>query len=94
LPSCSPIDLKKPGNADLLRGAADVLKACDPFDAATTEKVLVEYCTGRGLKAGAINQPLRVAVTGVTKGPGVFDTLAIFGKDEVLRRIGLALAKV
>jgi nondiscriminating glutamyl-tRNA synthetase len=86
--------LKKPGNADLLRGAADVLKACDPFDAATTEQALVAYCTGLGQKAGAINQPLRVAVTGVSKGPGVFDTLAIFGKDEVLRRIGLALQRV
>ncbi len=86
--------LKKPGNTELLAGAKDVLASCEPFDAATTERALVEYCTGKGQKSGAINQPLRVAVTGVSKGPGVFETLAIFGRDEVVRRIGLALAKV
>ena len=86
--------LKKPGNADLLRGSIDILTACNPFDAATTEKALGDYCVSKGLKGGAINQPIRVAVTGVSKGPGVFETLAIFGKDEVLRRIGLALAMV
>jgi glutamyl/glutaminyl-tRNA synthetase len=35
----------------------------------------------------------RVAITGVTRGPGVFETLAIFGKQEVLRRIGVAIQK-
>ena len=64
--------LKKPGNADLLREAKTVLAACEPFDAATTEKALVEFCAGKGLKCGVINQPLRVAVTGVTKA-GVLD---------------------
>jgi len=86
--------LKKPGNADLLRGVADALAACEPFDAATTEKALVELATSRGVKPGPLNQPIRVAVTGVARGPGVFETLAIFGKAEVLRRINLAVQKV
>ena len=87
--------LKKPGNAELLSEAKAVLAACEPFDAATTEKALVEFfALEKGLKGGVINQPLRVAVTGVTKGPGVFETLAIFGKAEVLRRIDLALARM
>ncbi|HKB01126.1 MAG TPA: glutamate--tRNA ligase family protein [Gemmataceae bacterium] len=86
--------LKKPGAADLLGGAADALEKCEPFDAATTEQALVEFANSRGIKPGPLNQPLRVAVTGVTRGPGVFETLAIFGKDEVLRRIKLALARI
>jgi nondiscriminating glutamyl-tRNA synthetase len=86
--------LKKPGNADLLRGAAEALAAVEPFDAATTEKALIDFATARGIKPGPLNQPIRVAVTGVARGPGVFETLAIFGKAEVLRRIGLALQKV
>jgi nondiscriminating glutamyl-tRNA synthetase len=86
--------LKKPGNADLLRGAADALAACEPFDAATTEKALLDFANTRGIKPGPLNQPIRVAVTGVARGPGVFETLAIFGKAEVLRRINLALQKV
>jgi glutamyl-tRNA synthetase len=86
--------LRKPGNADLLREAKAALAACEPFDAPTAEKTLVEFCTAKGLKPGVINQPMRVAVTGVSKGPGVFETLAIFGKAEVLRRIDLALKLV
>lgn len=86
--------LKKPGVADQLRGLADALAAVEPFDAATAEKAILDYANARGIKAGPLNQPLRVAVTGVARGPGVFETLAIFGKAEVLRRIGLALARL
>ena len=45
----------------------------------------------RGAKAGDLVHPLRVATTGVEVGPGLFDCLAILGRDEVLRRIQLAL---
>jgi glutamyl-tRNA synthetase len=86
--------LKKPGIADLLRGAADALATCEPFDATTTEKALHDFAASRGVKPGPLNQPLRVAVTGVTRGPGVFETLALLGKDEVLRRVRLALEQV
>jgi glutamyl-tRNA synthetase len=86
--------LKKPGAADQLRAVADVLAGVEPFDAATTERALVDFANGRGIKPGPLNQPIRVAVTGVSRGPGVFETLALFGKAEVLRRIGLALRKV
>ena len=92
--ACQAVEnvLKKPGTADLLKEIAVALSACEPFDAATTEKALHVYAESKGIKAGSLNQPLRVAVTGVSKGPGVFETLSIFGKVEVLRRIGLALA--
>jgi glutamyl-tRNA synthetase len=86
--------LKKPGVADLLRGVSASLSKCEPFDAATTEKALHDFAAARGIKAGPLNQPLRVAVTGVARGPGVFETLAIFGKAEVLRRIEMALKLV
>jgi glutamyl-tRNA synthetase len=86
--------LKKPGAADLLRAFVPVLEACEPFDAATTEKAMNDFCTARGIKLGDMVHPVRVATTGVEVGFGLFDTLAILGKTEVLRRIGLALAKV
>ena len=86
--------LKKPGVGDLLRGIADALSTCEPFDAAHTEKSLHEFAAAKGVKGGSINQPIRVAVTGVSRGPGVYETLAIFGKAEVLRRINLALARI
>lgn len=86
--------LRKPGVADQLRAVADTLAAVEPFDIATTEKALIDFASARGIKPGPLNQPIRVAVTGVARGPGVFETLAIFGKAEVLRRINLALEKV
>ena len=86
--------LRKPGVSDQLRAVADVLAAVEPFDAASTETALIDFANARGIKPGPLNQPVRVAVTGVARGPGVFETLAIFGKPEVLRRIGLALQNV
>ena len=72
--------LKKPGAADLLRAFVPVLEACEPFDAATTEKAMNEFCAARGIKLGDLVHPLRVATTGVKVGFGLFDTLAILGK--------------
>ena len=86
--------LKKPGAADLLRAFAPALEACDPFDAPTTEKAMTDFCTARGLKLGDMVHPVRVAATGVEVGFGLFETLAILGKAEVLRRIKLALDRV
>ena len=86
--------LKKAGAADQLRAFVPVLEGCEPFDAPTTEKVMTEFCAARGIKLGDMVHPVRVATTGVEVGFGLFDTLAILGKAEVLRRIGLALQKV
>jgi nondiscriminating glutamyl-tRNA synthetase len=86
--------LKKPGAADLLRAFVPVLQACEPFDSATTEKAMNDFCTARGIRLGEMVHPVRVATTGVEVGFGLFETLAILGKPEVLRRIDLALQKV
>ena len=46
----------------------------------------------RGLKVGDMIHALRVSTTGVMIGPGVYDCLAILGREETLRRTDLALA--
>ena len=43
--------------------------------------------TAKGLKLGAVAQPLRAALTGRSTSPGVFDVLAVLGRDESLARI-------
>ncbi len=43
-------------------------------------------------KLGKIAQPLRIAVSGGTVSPAIFDTLAILGRDQVVRRIEHCLA--
>lgn len=47
---------------------------------------------GLGDKAGKIFQPLRVALTGLSVSPGIFDVLAILGRDRSLARIDAARA--
>ena len=44
-----------------------------------------------GAQAKAIFQPLRVALTGTTVSPGIFETVALLGRDETLARVGRAL---
>ena len=39
------------------------------------------------MKPGAVYQPIRVAITGSTVSPGIFDSLALLGRDESLNRI-------
>lgn len=83
--------LKKAGAADLLKAVAAVVDATDPFEHANLETRVKEFCEQRQVKLGDVNHVLRVAVSGVMIGPGVFEVLAILGKDEVRRRIAHAL---
>src|SRR5262249_18935261 len=82
--------LRKPGATETLGAAAAVLKTIDPFDSKTLEDKLQTFCQAQNIKPGDLNHILRVATTGVTIGPGVFECLAILGRQETLRRIDLA----
>ncbi|REK23553.1 MAG: glutamate--tRNA ligase [Planctomycetota bacterium] len=77
----------------LLRDFATRLGDVDPFDAEATEACLRAFVEERGIKIGDLVHPIRLAVTGKAKGFGLFETLAILGRDAVLRRIELALTK-
>src|SRR5690606_12133696 len=76
------------GNQDVLRDALDVLKAVEgEWNAASAEAGIRSFAEAKGLKLGAVAQPLRAALTGRTTSPGVFDVLAVLGRDESLARI-------
>lgn len=83
--------LKKPGATDLLKSFAEELAKVEPWDAPALDKCLHAFCDSRTIKSGDLVHPTRVAVTGVEVGVGLFDTLAILGREEVTRRIQLAL---
>jgi len=73
----------------VLAGALEALRAVgDPWDAHATEAAIRDFATAQGLKLGAVAQPLRAALTGRTTSPGVFDVLAVLGREESLARIG------
>jgi glutamyl-tRNA synthetase len=65
-----------------------VLAEVSPWTAETTENAIRAFAEQGSLKLGAIAQPLRVALTGRTTSPGIFDVLAVLGKDECLARLG------
>ena len=72
-----------------LRG---LLAECD-WTAEALEKLLTDYCETNELGMGKVAQPIRVAVTGTTVSPPIFDTLVLLGKDKTLARIDRCLAE-
>jgi glutamyl-tRNA synthetase len=86
--------IRAPGAADLLGKFREQLVAVEPFDAPTLEKLLHDFVAAQGIKNGQIVHPLRVAVTGKSIGPGLFDTLAILGREACLARIDAVLSRL
>ncbi len=84
----------KPGARDLLAAFRDELAKVDPFEVGPLETALKAFVEARGVKVGELIHPLRLALCGKTVGMGLYDTLAILGKDRCLKRIDLLLAKV
>ena len=62
------------------------------FDADALDKLLHDFCETEDVKIGQIIHAIRIASTGKPSGPGMFDCLAVLGKDRVLARIDRALA--
>jgi glutamyl-tRNA synthetase len=70
-----------------LQEAHDKLVALANWDAASLEAAIREVAEAGGVKLGKLAQPLRAALTGRTTSPGIFDVLALLGRDESLARI-------
>jgi glutamyl-tRNA synthetase len=71
----------------VLASSHQALAALAEWDAASLEAAIREVAEGSGVKLGKIAQPLRAALTGRTTSPGIFDVLALLGRDESLARI-------
>lgn len=63
------------------------LSALADWDALSLEAAIREVAEGSGVKLGKLAQPLRAALTGRTTSPGIFDVLALLGREESLARI-------
>jgi glutamyl-tRNA synthetase len=62
------------------------------FDQAAVQERLESVVRRREMKPREVYQPLRVALTGATVSPGMFESVALLGREETLRRIDRALA--
>ncbi|ACF01754.1 glutamyl-tRNA synthetase [Rhodopseudomonas palustris TIE-1] len=76
-----------PETRQLIGRLRAALEDVSPWTAATTEAAMRAFAEQAGLKLGAVAQPLRVALTGRTTSPGIFDVLAVLGRDECLSRL-------
>jgi glutamyl-tRNA synthetase len=76
---------------ELLEATRDSLTAAASWDAQPLEDSLRALAESRGTAAGKIFQPLRLALTGVTASPGIFDVLVMLGRARSLARIDAAV---
>jgi glutamyl-tRNA synthetase len=80
------------GAVATLRESREALAAADPFDQEHVELALRGVVERTGAKPGKVFQPVRVAIAGQTVSPGIFETVALLGRDQTLARIDQALS--
>jgi glutamyl-tRNA synthetase len=76
---------------DILAAVGEALGSASSWDAATLETSLRDLAATRGTSAGKIFQPMRVALTGMTVSPGIFEVLVHMGRDLALERLANAV---
>jgi glutamyl-tRNA synthetase len=81
------------GGVEALTAARAALGQTEPFDTEHIEIALRSVVDDLGAKPGKVFQPVRVAIAGQTVSPGIFETVALLGKDDTLARIDTALAR-
>ena len=81
----------KDGALDRLAAARAVLAAVEPFDEQHVEEALRGVVEQFAVKPKEVFQPLRVAISGGTISPGIFESVVALGREETLARIDRAL---
>ena len=84
----------KEGSGEILSAAAEALEAAEPFAPEPIETALAPLLERFGLKPGKLYQPIRVAITGTSISPGIFESLAALGRERSLERIRAAAAQL
>ena len=80
-------DREKLGDGPMLPAAVERLAEVEPFEAERIEAALRELAEHHGLKPREAFQPIRLALTGSSVSPGLFESLELLGKDESLARL-------
>ncbi len=79
------------GGVESLKAARDALATAEPFTVENIEAALREVVASRGDKPAKVFQPVRVAIAGTTVSPGIFESVALLGRDKTLARIDRAI---
>jgi glutamyl-tRNA synthetase len=83
--------LEKEGAKENLEAMADVVERVQPFDHDTLEKDARALAEKRGIKAGQLFFPARVALTGKKKAPGLFEVMDLLGRERTVARLRAAV---
>jgi len=84
----------KEGTAERLSKVIDLIDGQDSFTVESLEVVIKGWATKNEIGLGQVMNPLRLALVGAPKGPGVFDIMEVLGKEESIRRIQKAIDKL
>jgi glutamyl-tRNA synthetase len=71
----------------LLADLAERLSSTQPFDRHTLDTAMRAFAAERGLKVGAVIHPARVALTGRSVSPGLFEIMELLGRERTLKRL-------
>ena len=77
-----------------LAAAREALSGVAAWEADAIHAVLAAACEKEGVKPRVLYTPVRVALTGKTVAPGLYESLELLGRDESLARIDAALARL
>ena len=83
--------LQKEGVPEALKAVRQLLVDTEPFDAEALEAAIQEFVGRTEIR---IWQPLRVALTGESRGPGLYEILELLGRDSVLVRIDRTISRL
>lgn len=75
----------------VLNGLIEKLSQTDSFDEQTLEEIYRDYAGQNELSTGKLIHPTRLAVSGVSFGPGLYEMLEVIGKDRVISRMTAAV---
>lgn len=84
--------MKEETSGKLLKAFIEDLKALETFDQAEIKKCFNACMKAQGIKGKAAYEPTRIALTGVTQGPGMFEMMELFGREKTMDRLEAALA--
>jgi glutamyl-tRNA synthetase len=84
----------KDGALPLLSEALEALRSAEPFEPAGLEASLGRVLAEHDVKPGKLYQPIRVAITGTSISPGIFESLSALGKERSIERIERAVQRL
>jgi len=84
----------KDGALPLLNEALEALRGAETFEPVELESSLGRILAEHDVKPGKLYQPIRVAITGTSVSPGIFESLAALGKERSIRRIERAVDRL